>query len=249
MVFNISEFTSRISKRGGLAKNNLFVARFTLPPALSDLQEIIGTEDMSFLCKTVSIPNIDLDFIDIRPQGFGKPEHRPHEFRMGDLSAIFMVDAEFDSKKFFHRWMQHIVNYSDYGGTFQMDSANKLPYEFEYKESYAGTLEILVYSNNDANRVYSYRFGNVFPLSIGSVDFSWENSAEVLNLPVNFAFDKFTTDALELGQVTGDFSRANGILTYLSSYYGVGQAIQQVNRPRDIQDLINQFNNFTASIG
>lgn len=239
MVFNINEFKSQVASRG-LAKNNLFMARITVPQSMSYLEQYIPTRDMSFLCKSVSLPSFDLNYAEVRPQGFGKPEKRPLEFHGGDLIGTFMMDSNFATMKFFHRWMQTITNIGSYGGNFTPDANGKLPYEFAYKEEYAATMEVLVYSSNDANRVYQYKFGNVFPMTIGGMDVSWENQAEIMTLPVNFAYDKLAVDGFELGEIATSLQGSNGLLTYASSFYGFIQAINQLSTPNSIQDLINQ---------
>jgi hypothetical protein len=238
MVFNIAQFSSQVAKHG-LAKNNLFFTRITLPASLSDLEQQMPTRELSFLCKSATLPSLDLDVIDIRSQGFGKAEKRPTEIRAGSLTLQFMVDSNFAVMKYFHRWMQSITNYNSYDGHFVKDAYDKYPYEFEYKENYAAQVEILVYSGNDADKVYLYKLGNVYPFNIGQVDVSWENQAEVMVLPIGFEYDKIKVDGMSLGQVTDDYSRTNGFLTYLSSINSYAQAINQIERPRNIQDLIN----------
>lgn len=238
MTFNIAQFNAQIAKHG-LAKNNLFFVRITLPPTLQDLEQQIPSRELSFLCKSASLPSLELDVIDIRSQGFGKAEKRPTVVRAGSLSLQFMVDSNFATMKYFHRWMQSIVNYNSYDGHFTKDAYGKYPYEFEYKENYAAKVEILVYSGNDGDKVYLYQLGNAYPFTIGEVNVSWENNNEVMVLPVGFEYDKIKVDGMTLGQVTDDFSRANGFLTYLSSINSYAQAISQIDRPRSIQDLIN----------
>lgn len=239
MVFNINEFKAQVASRG-LAKNNLFVSRITVPQSLSYLEQYIPTRDMSFLCKSVSLPSFDLNYAEVRPHGFGKPEKRPLEFHGGDLIGTFMIDSNFATMKFFHRWMQSITNIGDYNGHHTPDTGGKLPYEFAYKDTYAATMEVLVYSGNDANKVYQYKFGNVYPITIGNVDVAWENQAEIMTTSVNFAYDKIAVDGFELGEISTSMSGANGLLTYAASYYGIIQAINQLSTPTSIQDAINQ---------
>lgn len=239
MVFNINEFKAQVASRG-LAKNNLFISRITVPTSLSYLEQYIPTRDMSFLCKSMSLPAFDLSYAEVRPQGFGKPEKRPLEFHGGDLIGTFMIDSNFATMKFFHRWMQSITNIGDYNGTFTPDTGGKLPYEFAYKDQYAATMEVLVYSGNDANKVYQYKFGNVFPITVGNIDVAWENQAEIMTVPVNFAYDKMSVDGFQLGEISTSMSGSNGLLTYAASYYSLIQAINQLSTPTDIQDAINQ---------
>lgn len=242
MAFNIAEFSAQLSKHG-LAKNNLFFTRITLPPSLKALEDNIPSRELSFLCKSTTLPSVDLDVVDIMSQGFGKSEKRPTNIHTGSLSLQFMMDSNFSTMKYFHRWMQSIVNYNSYDGYFVKDADDKYPYEFEYKENYAAEIEILVFSGNDADKVYRYRLGNAYPFSIGDINVAWENNGELMTLPVGFEFDKFKVDGMSIGQVTDDFSRANGFLTYLSSINAYGQAINQIQRPQSIQDLINTVTN------
>jgi hypothetical protein len=55
MTFNIAEFNAQINRRG-LAKNNLFVVRITLPASANFLNEEIPTRDLTFLCRSVDVP-------------------------------------------------------------------------------------------------------------------------------------------------------------------------------------------------
>lgn len=242
MSFNLSEFKAQIANRG-LAKSNLAMARITLPSTMKFLEQNISTRELTFLCKTMSLPELSFTTQEIRPYGFGKIEHRPSDFAHGQLNSIFMMDSEFGTMKFFQRWMQGVMNYNTYDGHDQEDPQGKLPYEFAYKEDYAATVELLIYSGNDASKVYYYTFGNAFPVTLGQIDIDWANDAEVMTLPVGFEYDKFKVQALELGQVRPLTNGNNGFLSYISAINGFGQAINQLQRPTNIQDAINQITN------
>jgi hypothetical protein len=245
MAFNINEFQAQVARKG-LAKNNLFLTRISLPNTLSYLEQDISTRELTFLCKSASIPGMNIDFAEFQPHGFGTHEKRPVDLKYGDLSLIFMVDSHFATMKFFKKWMQSIINFNSYDGYQQADRQGKLPYHFAYKEDYAATIEILVYSGHDASYTYHYKFGNAFPIGIGQLDQSWENQGEVMTLPVGFAFDKFKADGVELGQVVQPNNGANGLLSYISAANGFAQAISQIDRPRNVQDAINQITNVTT---
>lgn len=242
MAFNLSEFKAQISSRG-LAKNNLAMAQITLPSTMKFLEQNISTRELTFLCRTMSLPELSFQTTEVRPYGFGKMEHRPSDFVHGPLNCIFMMDSDFGTMKFFQRWMQGVMNYNTYDGHDQEDPQGKLPYEFAYKEDYAATMEILVYSGNDASKVYYYTFGNVFPTVLGQVDIDWGNEADVMSLPVSFEYDKFKVQALELGQVRAITNGNNGFMSYISAINGIGQAVNQIRKPTNIQDAINQITN------
>jgi hypothetical protein len=243
MPFNIAEFSAQMSNRG-FAKNNLFLATLSqVPTVMANLEADISTRELTFLCESVSVPGMNFEGIELKTQGFGKSEFRPTEFRMDSLRAIFMVDAKFGTLKFFHKWMQSISNFNTYSGYLYSDEAGKYPYEFEYKENYEGILEVYFYGGNNVDNIYAHTFGGVFPIAIGEITSSWSDQGAVMTVPIQFAFNKFKTDSLSLGSITSNFSRSNGFMTYISSINSYGQAINQLETPQSIQDLINTITN------
>ena len=238
MAFNINDFKAHVNSRG-LAKNNLFFATITPPTTLGFLQDRITSNELSFLCKTAQLPSLDFTTADFRPHGYGKVYKRPVEFTESSMQLVFMVDAQFGVLKFFHRWMQSIFNYNMSSVT--EDPQGKLPYEFEYRDNYAAVIEVLVFSANDTGKVYRYKLTGAYPVTVGQVDVSWENQAEIMTLGVSFEYDNLQVDALELGSTNPNLSRANGLISYLSSINGIGQAIRSIDTPQSLQDLINQY--------
>lgn len=265
MPFNVSEFSSQINKRG-LAQTNLFFVRITLNSNMASIlngpsgneeegeqtavNNNMPVSELQFFCRAVALPDVTVGTTPFKPKGFGPAEQRPTTFDYQQLQTGFMVDANFLVLKFFHRWMQEIVNYDVSAGYFSESPSALLPYEFGYKDDYACQMDIIVYSGPSENKFYTYKFGNVFPTSIGSIQTSWENAAEVMTLPITFAFDELKVDGTIRGKATGGSGRgANGILSFLSSLNSYGQAISSIRRPRNIQDAINQFTNINTILG
>ena len=185
MAFNINEFRSQIASRG-LAKSSLFYVTITVPASLNNtLGSIIDSNTLSFFCDTASLPGMEFGTVDYKKHGYGKSYKRPVEFNESTLPLIFMVDAEFGVVKYFHRWMQSIFNYNN-GSAVREDPQGKLPYEFEYHDNYAATIEIFVFSTNDTQKVYKYKFSKAYPMNIGEVNVAWEINDQIMKLPVTF---------------------------------------------------------------
>ena len=245
MAFNINEFRSQIASRG-LAKSSLFYVTITVPASLTNtLGSIMDSNTLSFFCDTASLPGMEFGTVDYKKHGYGKSYKRPVEFNESTLPLIFMVDAEFGVVKYFHRWFQSIFNYNN-GSAVREDPQGKLPYEFEYHDNYAATIEIFVFSMNDTQKVYKYKFSKAYPMSIGEVNVAWEINDQIMKLPVTFEYDYMTTEALEWGSIRPDLSRQNGVLSYISAINSYGQAIAQVERPQSIQDAIVQLTNINT---
>jgi hypothetical protein len=203
MSFNLADFSAKVNGGNGLAKNNLFIATIFSPTSMTKLAI---ERDLLFLCKSASIPGMQIDTVPIYTQGWGKADLMPSVFTKDNLSLTFMVDSNFAVQQYFHRWMQTIVNYNELNGTLSEDISNgKLPYEFDYKENYAGTVEVVLYSenNNSANaKTYTYQYSKAFPVSIGAIETSWENNAEIMTITVSFAYSSVGVSGMEETQIS-----------------------------------------------
>lgn len=246
MAFNISEFNSQMNKRG-LAKNNMFLVTITVPNTLNFLNSELPSRDLQFLCKSSSLPSLDISTVDVRMQGWGKIEKRPSDFQNNNLNLIFMVDSEFSTLRYFHRWMQGIVNYNDLNGEQSEDPQGKLPYEFEYKKNYVATIQIDVYSENLSELKYTYKFAGAYPVSLGQIEMSWENTAEIMTLGVSFAYDSTDVDAMSPTQFSNrpSFPTLQGILGRGNIFGSLGGGSNGTfftpNVGQPIQDIVNRL--------
>jgi len=252
MSFNISEFSAQVNKRG-LAKSNLFVAQITLGKAggtalQNNMSGQIDTKELRFYCRSAALPEISIGTTPVRSRTTGPSEQRPSTFEYPPLSTVFMVDSDFAVLKFFHRWVQEIVNYDVEAGYASETPDGRIPYEFGYKDDYVCTLEITVFSENLSNRFYTYKFTNAFPISVGSIQTAWENGAEVMPLPVTFVYDELKVTGTDTG-VLGQRNSGNSLFGFLSSLNTFGQAIRGLRRPRSIQDAVNLFTDAKTILG
>ena len=191
MAFNISDFSGRINGMG-LAKSNLFVMDVSVPPSIQDAARDIGLENLSFLCKSVSIPDITIGTSPYKQSGFGIPQQKANNFEFAPLTTVFMVDAKFGVLKFLNRWSQSVVNYDLSNGGTGVSSSGLQANHFAFKDEYVGTANVTMYSGNNTDNTYSYKFLNIYPTNIGGMTPSWENGAEILTVNVSFAYDYMT---------------------------------------------------------
>ena len=206
MAFSISQFNSQLNKHG-VAKTNLFVVTISLPSKLNFIENYITTRDLTFLCRSVNLPSIDINVNSLHPETIGPLERRA--VGIGDFEVIpmnFLMDSNFNTMKFFHRWMQAIVNYDVSGGRLtEIPGTNQIAYEVGYKKDYAATITIDVYSGNSPfGGSYKYVLGNAFPVNVGNVTVAWENIDELMILPVGFTFDSLKVDGTTQGTVTSN---------------------------------------------
>jgi hypothetical protein len=234
MVFNINQFSAKI-RSTGLAKNNLFVAQIT-PPGGMNLPVV---RDIPFFCKSSNLPGQEISTSDVRIQGWGKVEKRPTDFVKSDLTLIFMVDSNFAVMQFFHRWMQRVVNYNDINGDLSEDSRGKLPYEFDYKDNYVGSIDVVLFSEHTpaAEKSYAYKFYKAYPTSVSQIQTSWENAAEVLTIVVTFAYDSMYVAGMEQTRNSG---RSTSPTIFPSQNFTFGSSFPSTILGGSIQDAVNR---------
>lgn len=252
MTFNISEFNANIN-RTGLARPSLFFMRINLSNSLSFLDPVAGMESrrLTFLCRSVELPEINVGITPFKPLGFGPSEKRPTDFDYGPLPTVFMVDGEFNVLKFFHRWMQAVVNYDTDNGLLSENPTDAmLPYEFGYKDEYtASSIEVITYSGAKEDMFYTYKFNNVFPTTVGNVTVAWESTDELMLLPVSFSYDSLTVDGTSRGIISDGIRNTTGVLDYLTELAVYGSEIRSLERPQSIQDAVNLYTDVNRLLG
>jgi len=255
MSFDLSEFKSEINKHG-LAKNNLFVMYIDAPASLkNELEAASGnlsafpTRSLRFFCRSVSVPELAPGTTAVARQTLGPAENFPTGLQYSTLPCDFMVDSNFGVVKYFHRWMQNVVNY-DKTGIFN-EYNGMLPFELGYKDEYSSTITVEMYSGNfnGVKKVYTYKFQGAYPTRVGEVSLAWANAAEIMSLPVSFSYSALKVEGSQEGSPSSIFNRGSGILSYFSVLNTYAQAIGQIRRPRNIQDLINQSTSVSTIAG
>jgi hypothetical protein len=248
MAFNVSELSAQLNKHG-VAVNNLFVARFTLPGAMNDAMgppepgtEILPIADIPFFCRSAQLPDLEVNVTDVKTQGHGVSQKRATAMENNIVPVVFMVDSNFAIKKLFHQWNQSIFNHGNGGGVLESTEDGRKLYEYNFHDDYSSVLEIVVYSYNQEQVTYSYKFNGAFPVSVGGVQVAWENGAEVMTFTVNFAYDSFSVSGAKDGKVEG-LDSSIGLLGFLSSINSVAQSVKSIKKPKNVQDLITQTNN------
>jgi hypothetical protein len=247
MAFNVNEFKAKMNQYGGLARTSLFVVSIFDTSIDRPPSEYIPTKDLRFFCKTATLPGINLNVSEYRPNGFGMPQSIPMGMNNESLNCVFMLDSDHKVLSYFHEWMQKIINYDVSGGVFS-SVGDKYPYELGYKKDYVVAMEIRFYSAHNPEESYVCTLKDVFPTQIGSINLSWEDNNSVATLPVNFSYSEIKMQSAATGIVTSQNARGTGYLQFLNSIGTIGQTIKQTSLPTSIQDAINRFTNVGSQL-
>ena len=179
----ISDFKSRLL--GGGARSNLFEVELTTLPSSVTLPW--QAERFSFLCKAAQMPAMTIANIDVPFRGrvFKVAGDRTIE----NWSITVINDEDFLFRNAFEEWTQQIANLDD-----NMGSTNPASYMVNAKVYQLGRGSTTASTNNagDTNVVLKeYEFIDIFPISVGPIDLSYESTDTIEEYTVEFAVQSY----------------------------------------------------------
>lgn len=244
MPFNINEFKSTMNKYGGPARKNLYVFEIANGPGRNDGMQV---SDLRFFCQTVTIPGLNYQVTDYFPNTFGVRQTVPTAVSPDPLNAAFMLDSDHMVIRFFHQWMQKVINYNYADGAFSSVNG-QLPYEIGYKEDYASTITIKHFSTDSQSYHYEYTFYDAFPTQVSGVDVAWSDNDSYATSTINFAYSNMKVSGANTATPTERFARGTGYLGLLNRYGIPGQFIAQTGIAQNIQDALNLYTNVSTRV-
>ena len=179
----ISEFKSRLL--GGGARPNLFEVELTAMPASVALPW--QAERFGFLCKAAQLPGMNIANIDVPFRGriFKVAGDRT----IDNWTITVINDEDFLYRNAFEEWTQQIANLDD-----NMGSTNPSSYMVNAKVYQLGRGSELNSTTNagDSNVVLKeYEFIDIFPINVGQIDVSYENTDTIEEYTVEFAVQSY----------------------------------------------------------
>ena len=176
---NISQFKSKLI--GGGARPNLFEVEFTTLP--TNVVANWDAEIFSFMCKAANLPAQNIASIDIPFRG---RIFKVAGDRTIDTWTVTVInDEDFRFRTAFENWTQQIANLNDNMGTTDPSA-----YMTNAKVIQLGRgSEKSSQNSGGANNVAlkEYEFVDIFPISVGSIDLSYDSSDTIEDYTVEFA--------------------------------------------------------------
>jgi hypothetical protein len=247
MAFNINEFKSVMNKYGGPVRKNLYLVEISALPVANDGMSV---RDLRFFCQSAVIPGLNYSVSDYFPNGFGVRQSIPTVSQPDPFNAVFMLDSDHMVLRFFHQWMQAVINYNYADGPLSQ-VGNQLPFEIGYKSDYAAKITIKHFSTNSNGEFegyYQYDLFDVFPTQISGVDVAWSDNDSFATATVNFSYSHIAFSGSVKGSPTERFSRGTGLLELINSIGLSAQYISQSSLPISIQDSVNSFTRANLAI-
>lgn len=167
--FSVEDFRNGVAKTG-LTKGNKFVLRVKLPPLLTGVGDIT---EIFLRIDSVELPGKQIATSEVKY--YGPPRKSPYGMVYEDLNCTLLLSANLRERYIFSQWMNAIYNY---------DTAH-----ISYFKDFTTELEFDAYSD-DGLQIYTVVFEEVYPISIGSVNFAYGNE-DLARLPLTFSYRKW----------------------------------------------------------
>jgi hypothetical protein len=243
MAFNINEFKSAMNKYGGAARKNLFVVEIANAPVIRGM----ALRDLTFFCQAVTAPSINVNVTDNYPNGFGLRQSIPTQMVPTPVNAVFMLDSDHQVIRFFHQWMQSVVNFDTTRGGYASVN-DQLPYEVGYIRDISTRITIKSYSTDSQDSFYEYILEDAFPTEVSGEALAWSDNDSYATATVNFAYSRVSVSGFKQGTYTQRDTRGSGYLELINRIGSSGQLINQGILPTSIQDAINSFTSFNTKL-
>jgi len=239
---DLNNLISTVSKIGGFTRPVNFYVEIAPPPMLRT--ELDSTRTLAFLSESANLPGVSLATSDIRRYGLGPIERKPYAPIFVDTTMTFLVDSSGIVQRFFYRWMNGIVKFDSmpWGPPTSYQYSNVIdPFEVNYKEQYK--TDILVTTVNETgSEILNIRFFEAYPIFMGDVNLSWNDTDSISRLPITFTYFNWKIeDRIPLTQIP-----LKNATSALQSIIRAGTAIQTIaslRRPTGVADAINVVNN------
>lgn len=237
---NITEFKNTIHRFNGPARPNLFYVEI-----FGNNSQYIQDWELRAFCKTATFPGINFQTFDYKPNNIGISTQMPVGINAEPMNCIFIMDSKHLVLRFFHEWMQKIVNWNttNLNGNkdLYLSIDNQLPYEIGYRKDYSATMKITFFEAENTNSNYSVTLYDVFPTNIGSVTLSWDENDSIATLPVNFTYERMSFDGENFGSRDSRIFQNLDYLTLLNNLNGYSYGASSTSSgSSSLYDLINR---------
>jgi len=183
---------------GNFARPTKFTVMISPPMMLASG----GERAVDILCKSISIPETSLEPIEISYKGHKlKLPGRTNQSQI--VTCTFYMDERYDIRRMFQDWLD-IMDPSYYA---------KGPVPSTNSEKY-GDMVVEARDFNESGRVVEqFSFENLFPITVGEMEYSADSKDTVMEITVTFAYYRMIGDSWNQHQMDNQSSGASGSST------------------------------------
>ena len=185
----LNEFISNMQTSGGFARPSRYEFRIFPPGAISK-REI--NDQLTLQCVAVEMPGHDLE-TQSRQHG-SEPERQmvqSHEYE-GTIDATFLLSHDLREKTYFEKWQGLAVNKYTHKARYYDDYIGRMYiYQLSPNPKYDTKGPLIQLANEPETPSYGMLVEEVYPVTIGNIEYSAESIDEVAELTVKFQYRKW----------------------------------------------------------
>ena len=193
----ISDFKGKLT--GGGVRPNLFEVQVNFPDnidqAIQGGSEFNG-ETFRFMCKASSLPASNVASIEIPFRG--RLLKVAGDRTIDPWTVTVINDENFNHRKAFEAWAQNIAQYGDSSGLTDPSSYMGQATVYQLGRNVASQQT----SNSpatDSKILAQYRFVDIFPTAVGSIDLSYDSDNAIEEFTVDFQVQYWYPEAAGAG--------------------------------------------------
>lgn len=173
MAFDINQFRGQLT--GGGARPSMF--EVILKSGISNIPD-----KFSFMCKASSLPGSSVGSVPVNY--FGRPIYLAGDREVQPWNVTIINDEDFDVRNALVYWNSQIASHTTLQQSLRVGGATSNPM------SYVGSATINQYGK-EGNIIKSASLINCWPIDIGQIQLSWDNSNTIEEFDCTFVYDSF----------------------------------------------------------
>ena len=202
----INRFIANINQGEGLARptrylvviqppqriiTNPYEGDFDMTPGNNDMESMTIKRNVGMMCNKVTLPNRDVNTVDHRV--YGPARQMPYAYSYsGQIECTFYGDKFLRQRTFFENWQKKIFS--------------NVTHHMDFYDNYVGTMDIYQLGSFSAEQdrdrtTYAVRLYEVYPQTVGSIDYSYGATDQAVNIPITLNFR--TWKNLTIDQIDG----------------------------------------------
>ena len=212
----INRFIAEINQGEGVARPTRYLVVIQPPQKLltneyddnyftgtsnnNDMESATMKRNVGMMCNKVTLPNRDVNTTDHRV--YGPARQMPYAYSYsGQIECSFYGDKFLRQRTFFENWQKKIFD--------------NVTHHMDFYDNYVGTMDIYQLGSFSAEQdrdrtTYAVRLYEVYPQTVGSIDYSYGATDQSVNIPITLNFrtwKNLTIDQIDgatVGQAFGD---------------------------------------------
>ena len=170
---NINDFVSTVKRSNGLAKANKYEVDI-----YASRSHPGGTEgrNLNLLCNSITMPGHNLEQQTQRLATEPGREMVQSRSFAGNITATFYLDQNLTIKTWFDKWLELTIN----------PRTHKAQYYDQYADGFMD-----IYQLGGKGRVYGVRCEEVYPATIGPIEYSYDSTDTIALLTIEFAYRRW----------------------------------------------------------